>query len=281
MHQPKLQQPQPILVVHLFPELRVHLLELLNGLSPDEWQLPTAARLWTVKDVALHLLGGDLGILSRKRDAFTPPGPSLDRWEDLVAFINQHNQAWLQATRRLSTGVLCDLLAHTGPQVEKYFASLDAFALGEPVNWAGSDPAPVWLDLAREYTERWHHQQQIRDATSRPGLYTPRLFAPVMDAFVRGIPRTFREVAAPQGAAIQLRLPGLGGGDWCVRRDAHQWLLLVGVAENPAAEISIRAEDAWKVFTRGLSHQQALQRATIRGHRELAAKLLETVSVIA
>jgi hypothetical protein len=165
--------------------------------------------------------------------------------------------------------------------VEAYFASLDPFALGGPVDWAGSGPAPVWLDLAREYTERWHHQQQIRDAAARPGLYTPRLFAPVIDAFVRALPRTFRDVAALQGATIQLRLEGPGGGDWCVRRNAQQWELLTGTAEDPSAEMSLAAEDAWKIFTRGLSHQQALQRATIRGSRELAAKVLQTVSVIA
>lgn len=27
----------------------------------------------------------------------------------------------------------------------------------------------MWLDAAREYTEFWVHQQQIRDATGRPG----------------------------------------------------------------------------------------------------------------
>ena len=277
-----MKQPEPILVAQLFPELRGHLLELLNGLSSAEWNLPTAARFWTVKDIALHLLGGDLGILSRKRDAFTPPlGRSLERWEDLVAFINELNQTWLLATRRLSARVLCDLLVHTGPEAEAYFASLDPFALGDSVSWAGAGPAPVWLDIAREYTERWHHQQQIRDATSRPGLYTPRLFAPVLEAFVRALPRTFQQVAAPEGSIVQLRLEGPGGGAWCVRKTPKGWELLVGEAESPNAEVILSSEDAWKVFTRGLSLPQARERAKFRGDASLGAKLLETVSVIA
>lgn len=276
-----LKQPQPILVASLFPELRGELIALLEGLSSEEWNLPTAARLWTVKDIALHLLGGDIGILSRKRDRFTPAGPSLDKWEDLVVFINELNQIWLQATRRLSTRVLCDLLAHTGRQAEAYFASLDPFALGESVSWAGPDPAPVWLDIAREYTERWHHQQQIRDATSRPGLYAPRLFAPVLESFVRALPRTFRDVSAPEGTLVQVHLQGPGGGMWCVHKAAKGWELLVGEAENPATEVALRPEDAWKVFTRGLSGPQARERATIRGDEALGARLLQTVSVIA
>lgn len=53
---------------------------------------------------------------------------------------------------------------------------LDLNALGGPVEWAtGSDPAPAWLDIAREYMERYIHQRQIRDATGRPGLGIPKV----------------------------------------------------------------------------------------------------------
>ena len=277
----KLKVPQPILVTELFPELRGHLLELLGDLSPDEWNLPTAARLWSVKDITLHLLGGDIGVLSRKRDAFSSSGRSIEGYDDLVVFINELNETWLRATRRMSTPVVLDLLAHTGPQVEAYFSALDLFAAGESVSWMGPGPAPVWADIAREYTERWHHQQQIRDATSRPGLYSPRLFAPVIDAFVRALPRTFREVSAPVDTCVQLSLTGPGGGVWCVRKTTETWELLVGAAESPAAEVTLKSEDAWKVFTRGLSEGEALKRARIQGDERLAAKLLKTVSVIA
>jgi|ERR1700730_129513 len=277
----KLKFPQPILVTELFPELRTHLLELLNDLSSEEWNLPTAARLWSVKDITLHLLGGDIGVLSRKRDAFSPSGRSIEGFDDLVAFINELNETWLRATRRMSPAVVCDLLAHTGPPVEAYFSSLDPFALGDPVSWIGPGPAPVWADIAREYTERWHHQQQIRDATSRPGLYSPRLFAPVIEAFVRALPRTFREVSAPVDTCVQLSLTGPDGGVWCVRKTAESWDLLVGAAASPAAEVTLNSEDAWKVFTRGLSEGEALKRARIQGDERLAAKLLKTVSVIA
>jgi uncharacterized protein (TIGR03083 family) len=276
-----LKLPQPILVTELFPELRGHLLELLEGLSPAEWNLPTAARLWNVKDIALHLLGGDIGILSRKRDTFAPAGSSIEGFQELVAFINGLNQTWLSASRRMSTRVLCDLLAHTGPQADAYFSSLDPFAQGDSVTWVGAEPAPVWLDIAREYTERWHHQQQIRDATSRPGLYMPRLFAPVLDAFVRALPRTFDQVSAPEGTSVQLSIEGPAGGVWYVRKTPGKWELLIGPAESAAAEVTLSSKDAWKVFTRGLSESEARKRARIRGQESLAATLLRTVSVIA
>ena len=144
-----------------------------------------------------------------------------------MAFIDGLNRVWVEATRRMSTRVLCDLLGFTGPQAEAYFRSLDPFAIGDPVEWAGPEPQPQWLDIAREYTERWHHQQQIRDATDRPGLYEPRMFAPVLDTFVRAIPHTFRNVDEPEGTLVQLDVTGDGGGEWVLpaqgRRMGSYW----------------------------------------------------------
>src|ERR1700682_2998091 len=276
-----MKTPAPILVADLFPEVRQSLLSLLGSLSAEDWLRPTAASKWDVKDVALHLLGGDISNLSRRRDAYTPPGPAISGWDDLVIFINELNASWVAAARRLSPRVLCDLLAHIGAQVDAYFLSLDPFALGGEASWAGSQSAPVGLDGAREYTERWHHQQQIRDATGRPGLYEPRLFAPVLDAFVRALPHAFRLVEAAEGTTVQVTIPGPAGGAWAVQRSAGSWELLAGRSPEAAGEVILAAEDAWKIFTRGIRGDEAMRCAKISGNRALAGKVLETVSVIA
>src|SRR5437667_12691762 len=99
-----------------------------------------------------------------------------------------------------SSIVRADLLSFTSPQVIAHFESLDPYATGDVVSWAGSDPAPVWLDLAREYTERWHHQQHIRDAVGKPGLKEPRFFVPVLETVVRVLPVTYRVATAVEEA---------------------------------------------------------------------------------
>src|ERR1700680_3208212 len=131
-----MKTPAPILVAELFPEVRQHLLSLLGGLTAGDWLRPTAATRWNVKDVALHLLGGDISNLSRRRDAYTPPGPAISSWADLVDFINELNASCVAAARRMSPRVMCDLLAHIGTQVDAYFLSLDPFAVGGEVSWA-------------------------------------------------------------------------------------------------------------------------------------------------
>ncbi len=277
-----MRPPEPVLVADLFPEMLDALLSLLQGLPTDDWARQTSCSRWSVKDVALHLLGGEVGILSRQRDRFQlPAGKTITEWPDLVAFINAINDTWIRAARRISPRLLCDLLRWAGAQTCDYFRSLDPYAIGEPVSWAGPGPAPVWLDVAREYTERWHHQQQIRDALRRPGLTEPRFLAPVIAAFVRALPHTYRNVVAPDGAVVTLSVTGDSGGRWSVRREGEAWLLYAGAPENPHAEVVLDQDAAWRCFCKMLSREEVRRRAQIFGDRPLAEEALKTVSVIA
>jgi hypothetical protein len=139
----------------------------------------------------------------------------------------------------------------------------------------------VWLDLAREYTERWHHQQQIRDAVGKPGLKQPEYFAPVLDAFVRALPRTYREVHAGEGTLMALTISGESGGRWFVLKERDEWSLYRLIERTPTAEIVIDEDLAWRLFTKGVTRDEARAAATISGDARLALKALDTVSVLA
>jgi hypothetical protein len=162
-----------------------------------------------------------------------------------------------------------------------YFRSLDPYAYGGPVSWAGPDPAPVWLDLAREYTERWHHQQHIRDAVGTYGLKEPRFFAPVLDAFVRGLPHTFRDADAMDGTLVALTISGAAGGQWFLLREGEKWNLYIDVLHKPHAGVIVDEDVAWRVLTKGMSKDEAREKVTIVGDRSLGAKILDLVSIIA
>lgn len=194
-----LKKPQPTIVVALFLEILKALITLLASLSLEACDRPTACTSWSVKDVVLHLLGDNV-MLSSGRDGHASP-ISAHSWEELVASISEWNKAWVQTTRGISPRLLIDFLEFTGRQVCAHFRSLDLYAIGSPVSWAGPDPAPVWLDVAREYTKRWHHHQHIRDAVGRCGLTEPRFPAPVLDTFVRALPHTFRGKEAQEKVA--------------------------------------------------------------------------------
>jgi Mycothiol maleylpyruvate isomerase N-terminal domain len=85
MREPQMKSPSPILVANLFPELRGLLLSLLGDLTAEDWLRPTAAGEWNVKDIAAHLLGGDIGSLSRRRDGHVLSG-SISAWDAKLEF---------------------------------------------------------------------------------------------------------------------------------------------------------------------------------------------------
>jgi uncharacterized protein (TIGR03083 family) len=271
---------QPILTADRFAPLRARLLDLLTGFSAEDWARPTAARGWSVKDVAAHLLGGDVGILSRERDHFVASASVIHTHDQLIALVNRLNDEWVTAARRMSPRVLCDLLAWMGPRVEAYFSSLDPMAIGGPVSWAGPEPAPVWFDLARELTERWHHQQQMRDATRRPPLYDPYFLAPVLDTFVRALPYNFRQTSAPSGTIVRLEISGDAGGVWFVRRASESWELATDVDALPSAEVTLPQDVAWRLFTKGFDRQKARQLSVVDGDADLASPIFATTAII-
>ena len=272
--------PQPIIVSELFPILLDELISLLKGLSDAEWDLPTACPSWSVKDVALHLLGGELGILSWKRDGYSwlPP---INSWDHLVHLVNEQNELWVKSTQRISPPLIIDLLKFTGDQVSSYFQSLDPFALGDPVDWVSPDPAPVWLDLAREYTERWHHQQHIRDSVGKPGLKDQKFLSPVLDTFILALPRTFNEVKAENGTSIVINITGSVRKQWTLNFHLGEWRLYEGSAEDHQVFLVIEDDVAWRIFSNEISPVEARKRVQIEGNQPLGEKVLETVSIIA
>ena len=58
----------PIYTADLFPPLHAELIRLLRAISDADWARPTLATPWMVRDVAAHLLDGDLRKLSGGRD---------------------------------------------------------------------------------------------------------------------------------------------------------------------------------------------------------------------
>ena len=277
-----MKKPEPILVTALFPPTLENLIQLLDELAEGDWQKHTVCSGWSVKYVAQHLLGVEISNISRKRDNYTQ-GTSkiLTNNQELLEFINELNKNWVHAADRTSPRLLIDLLSYVGKQANEFFASLDPFVLGDPVSWAGPDPAPVWLDLAREYTERWHHQQHIRDAVGRPGLKEPRYFAPIVDAFVRALPYTYKDTPAPKGVSVNLIIEGDSGGEWAIQVDTENWELFVGREREFTSEVVIEQEDAWRLFTKGINQEVVIRRSTIRGNEGLGLKLFDMVSIIA
>ena len=270
-------------VVGLFPEINAELVSLLRGLGDADWERPTAAGAWRVKDVAAHLLDGDVRRLSFQRDGMPVPPPDvpIQGYADLVGFLNRLNAEWVQAARRISPRLLTDLLETTGAEVARLFAGLDPSGPALfSVAWAGEERSENWFDLAREYTERWHHQQQIRDAVGAPGLTGRKWLFPVLDAFLRALPHAYREVPAEEGTAIAVEITGEAGGEWTLVREGEGWRLYLGAPESPSTRVRMDQDTAWRRMTKGLTRDQTAERSEIVGESRLGEPMLGMLAVM-
>jgi len=268
----------PLDVRPLFPLERAAFVAVLEDLTAGDWQRPTVCPGWRVHDVAAHVVHDHLRKLSGSRDGQAAPGPGPG--EDLPRFLHRVNQEFVEVASRWSPRVLTDLLRHLGPQLDQFWASLDMDRLGEAVSWAAPGvPAPAWLDVAREYTEYWVHQQQVRDAVSRPGASSERLVTPVIDTFVRAVPYALRHLAP--GSRVQLEVTGPGGGTWTIWRRQGAWAVDRGPgAQDAAALVRLSADTLWRVATRGITVEGARERASVAGDQDLGSAVLTLVSII-
>lgn len=267
----------------LFRPVSAELLSLLRRTNAADWERPTIAGSWRVRDVVAHLIDLALRRVSFHRDQTAPPPPPfpIESEADFVRFINTINASWVDAARRFSPRVLTDLFANASKGLADWFEQLpmDAPALFG-VSWAGEQTSEGWFDVGREFTELWHHQEQIRIALAVNSLEDPRYLRAVLEIAVRGLPHAFRDVPANEGQTVVLEVSGAAGGLWTLLRELNSWVLRGGEAEQATARVRIADDDAWKVLFNALRGTDAARAVQIQGAPELATPLLRARSVI-
>jgi uncharacterized protein (TIGR03083 family) len=276
-----MREPGRINTVPLFPRLDMALTDLLKGLDTSDWEKPTASPLWTVKDVAAHLLDGALRRLSVQRDGYIPPDApkAFSGHDDLVQYLNAVNNDWVRVARRLSPRMLIDYLEQANRELHEFFDTLDpngkAFF---PVAWAGETDSENWFDIAREYTEHWHHQQQIREAVGQPLQLESDLYYPVLDTFMRGLPHGYRMVPARRKETLAIHVTGETSGTWYLADDDSGWELFAEVDNPPSTTLRIPHDVAWKVFANRPDKVQLKDQIEVEGSPDKALHILTMVA---
>lgn len=264
----------------LFPVERRALREVLRSLSAADWAAPTVCPGWAVRDIAAHLVDDHLRRLSGSRDGHS--GAVFENGESLPAFLARVNDEFVRALRRTSPRLLVDLLDHLGPQLDAVWAGADLAGPADlDVSWAGPGPSPAWLDIARDYTEFWVHQQQIRDAVARPGADRPALLRPVLITFLHALPHTLRAEARPAGTTVLVEITGPAGGRWSVVSDGAAWTLTEAGPGEPAATVRMDQDTFWRLATRGITVAAARERTEAYGEPDLTAAATTLLAVVA
>jgi hypothetical protein len=287
--------------VPLFAPLRSGLVTLLRDIMPADWDRPTVAGAWRVRDVVAHLLDGELRTLAAHRDGHSlASGNAVQSYADVVALIQRLNAEGVAAGRHLSPRILTDLLAITGPWMAEFVATLDPDAPALfAVAWAGEAASTNRFDTAREYTERWHHEMQIRLAVGERGrphvLLERRYVVPLLETAVRVLPHVYRVVEAPPETmvAFAARVPksegtARGEGDasafegleWTLRREGSGWRLYRDAPPSPTARVTASADAWWRLFFNAMPVSEAPRLFAAEGSVALVEPLWQARSVM-
>jgi hypothetical protein len=138
-----------------------------------------------------------------------------------------------------------DVAAHLlGVELGNVSVRRDRWRLG----LAAGEDLDAWLDVAREYMERYVHQQQIRDAAGRPPLGAA-FTGPVLETAAHALPRALDPVTRPAGTVVRFTAEGEGGGSWHVVRTAAGWELASATPARAAAcQARTTVEGALKLY---------------------------------
>lgn len=267
-----LQAASEVDATELLRDEREELLRLLAGFSPAEWALPTECPAWTVKGIALHLLGDDLSLLSRQRDSEQPgvvvetTGPG---WNDLMASLDRFNEEWVETASFFSPALIVDLLRLTGDWTHRWYSSVDPNELGETIHWISlTEPQPYWLLAAREYLERWIHHLQIRRAVGQPGLSEERFVTPALAITCRGFPRGWAGVPAEDDTTVTFTITDTNPS-WTLQRKGDEWVLHDGAPPQSSALLAFDLDTAAHLFSRGLPQSDIQSRIRVEGDTDL------------
>jgi uncharacterized protein (TIGR03083 family) len=277
----QLKSLPPIFTSQLFPELEAKLIELLRSLAPDDWEKQTLAPKWKVKDVAAHLLDTQTRGLAAVRHGYKPENSKKLTPDKLLFLINTLNAEGVRVYSSLSHEELISRMEAASRDLADYVQALDPFAAAVfPVSWAGDEQSPNWFHTAREFTERWHHQQQIRMAVNKPGIMTREFYFPVLDCFMRALPYTYRNVEATPGSLAQFNISGECGGSWYLLRDRDRWELIVSPTGENISETTIPQEIAWRIFTKGIAREEAKSQVQVLGDEVIGLHILTMISIV-
>ncbi|MEM9554785.1 MAG: maleylpyruvate isomerase N-terminal domain-containing protein [Acidobacteriota bacterium] len=280
----------PLQVSDRFRPLGRQLLSLLESLDDEAWHAPTVCSSWTVRDLVAHLVDTGYRRLSTARDGMRPPPPAtpIESYADLLSLLDTLNREWVDAARRLSPRIVLELIRDQEPRFCDWVETADldgdwAF----PVAWAGDERPEPWFDIARELTERWLHQQQIRLAVGAPALDDPWTSRPIFDTFAHALPHTYRAVDAAEGRRLELRIEGRELYAYRLLRGQGTWHLGLGETTPWAsadARVVMPERFAWRLFTsRRVGREAAENEPAVRveGDERLAAPLFDSIAVMA
>ncbi len=225
-----------------------------------------------MQQLALHILGDDLSLLARQRDATPKQGlvlyaeshPGLTFMQLLDGF----NEQWVTAATFLSPVLLIELLRLVGEWSDDFYSNVGLGTIsGEPVGFfAQSEPSPYWQVIAREYAERVIHQSQLRRAVGAAEL-DGEVATWMARVVVHALAHWLVDYRVADGVTIGVDFGAAGAWTW--RREPSAWSVIEGI-DSPEARITVAPDHVVALLTRGVRQADVNALLSVEGDEPLA-----------
>lgn len=253
-----------------------HLRAVMDGLSPQDWDRPSACAGWTVKDVVAH-------VTSNQKEVADPTPPPPDPQPTLSAEAAM--EALVAPRKDWSPG---EVRAEYDRYVEPWISAL-ASLQEEP---AASTPAPV-ADLGTYPLHSFanafafDHYCHLRiDLLAPTGPLTASVPPPTDEELRPGIEWMLMGMAQMQPVELAtaivrplgLKLTGAGGGEWTLVPAGDTGLISVepGIG-SVAATVTSTAHDFVRWGTKRCNWRDC---CTIEGDDDIAATVLDVLNIV-
>jgi hypothetical protein len=273
-------------VLGVYPTLLSKVVGILRNLENEAWEYKTLLPTWRIKDIVAHLVSGALRKLSSIENATPTPHRQILDYKGLVAAINRENEQWVETIRNLHPNVLIDLLESSyGKLIEKFQEMNPEATAIHSVGWAGESVSANWFDIAREYTELWHHQAQICDKIEDPTVLDDSFFRPFIETCFQALSHHYQKLDISASYVIAIEIPEMEDGVYFFSRESERWhLKKYGQKDSMPksdARISADKDDLWKVFTNTVDYGSLADNVSIEGEETLAFHLLSMTCIMA
>jgi hypothetical protein len=200
--------------------------------------------------------------------------------QEFISWLDELQTEWVHAARRLSPHLVTDLLEWTDSQVVDIVNAEDPSAPSARVSWASTHLVPVWLDHARELSERWIHRQQLLDAVGRPSDLRQDLADPVLDGLRWACPFRLDSHQRPGGANVEIRVAGPEVTcRWNLASDGTNWHFRPAIDGPLVAQMQLTTEQAWRLLSNNFDETRHGE-VHATGDAEIIETLIRTRAII-
>jgi uncharacterized protein (TIGR03083 family) len=205
-----------------------------RSLSEEEWTLPTACPGWPVAAQYAHVIGTESALLQRPNPPVNPGTPAYVHND-----IGRFNEKWVAALAPLAQTDVLERFAEVTASREEELAGMSE-ADFDRASWTPIGQADYRRFMQIRVFDCWIHEQDVRDATGRPGHEEGPAPEQSVDEIVRALGYLVgKKAAAPAGSTVTITLTGP------IRRTVHVVSIdgrakaVAGLNGDPTAAIAL------------------------------------------